>query len=127
MVAQLELPYRETIPNGEMCEMWVDLEQFQLCQCLPNHPACFLKQNENFILERFQNLCGFQVGVAANSQSREGEKKKGEDEKESCLVGHVGHSPDAHHHLSHAPWQEGRPGARQGGFLWVQGRDEQDS
>ena len=66
-----------------------------------------------------QNLCGFQVGVAADGKSRGA--KKGE-EKEN--LGH-GHSPDAHHHLSHAPWQ-GRPGAQQGSFLGDQGREEEE-
>ena len=76
----------------------------------------FVSRQIYFILLGFQNLCGFQVSIASDGDSR---GKKQEDEQEG--LGHAGRSPHAHHHLSHAPWQEGRPGAQQGGFLGDRG------
>ena len=78
-----------------------------------------IEQRKYCQVVKFQNLCGFQVRVAADGKSRGA--KKG-DEKES--LGH-GHSPNAHHHLSHAPWQ-GRPGAQQGIFRGDRGREEEE-
>ena len=114
MVAKLDLPYRETIAGGH-----------HTCASAPTSTeSMFFKIKIILILflwktKYWQNLCGFQVGVAADGKSRGA--KKGE-EKEN--LGH-GHSPDAHHHLSHAPWQ-GRPGAQQGSFLGDQGREEEE-